>query len=68
MAATETEKKNFQGMIENISKEKNLSILDSILWYCEHTDFEIAVAATLINSTLKSAIEKDGIILNLLKK
>lgn len=59
---------NFSLEIERISKEKRLSYMDAVIWYCENYDFEIEIAAKLISGTLKSKIKVEAEDLNFLPK
>lgn len=59
---------NFSIEIEKISKEKRISYMDAILWYCEETGFEIEVAAKLISISLKTKIKMEAEELHFLPK
>lgn len=55
-------------MIEKLSVEKRIGLMDAICHYCKETEFEVEVAATLISSPLKAKIKAEAEDNNLLKK
>ena len=65
---TKEEIKNFSSMIEKLSVEKRIGLMDAICHYCKETEFEVEVAATLISSPLKAKIKAEAEDNNLLKK
>ena len=65
---TKNEISEFSTKILELAEEENLSIMDTIVGYCENTGMEIDVASTLISSSLKSKIREEAQELNLLKK
>lgn len=65
---TKNEISEFSTKIMEMSEESNLSIMDSIVGYCEQTGMEIDVASTLISSALKAKLREEAQELNLLKK
>ena len=64
---TKNEISEFSTKIMEMSEESNLSIMDSIVGYCEQTGMEIDVASTLISSALKAKLREEAEALNLLK-
>lgn len=64
---TKDEMKNFALNIERIVANTDYNYIEAIVEYCKQTGLEIEVAATLINSNLKSKIENNAMDLNLLK-
>ena len=60
--------KTFTLAIENIVKEKNLTHMDAVLWYCEQEDLEPDVLGTLISKGLKEKIEANARELNFLPR
>ena len=62
------ETKEFSMIIETMSKEMNIGLMDAICHRCKETGMEIEVAATLISSALKAKIKEEAQELNLLKK
>lgn len=65
---TKNEISEFSTKILELAEEENLSIMDTIVGYCENTGMEIDVASTLISSSLKAKIREEAQELNLLKK
>jgi len=51
------EAQQFSLMIEKIANEKSLSYMDAVLYYCETSNFEVELAAKLINNAIKSKIK-----------
>lgn len=68
MGATPTEQQNFFERITTIVQEKEITYLDALIWWCEESGLEIAVAAELTNAALKIKLEENAIQLKLLKK
>jgi hypothetical protein len=66
--ATKDEMREFSLKIEEIAKEKKMTYLDAILHYCEDTQFEVEVAATLITPALKAKISEEAQNANMIKK
>jgi hypothetical protein len=64
---TKDEMKSFALSIERLVANTDFNYIEAIVEYCKQTGLEIEVAATLINSNLKSKIENDAMDLNLLK-
>lgn len=64
---TKDEMKNFAVNIERLVANTDYNYIEAIVEYCKQTGLEIEVAATLINSNLKSKIENNAMDLNLLK-
>jgi KaiC/GvpD/RAD55 family RecA-like ATPase len=54
--------------IESIVREKRLSYMDAVLFYCKENFLEPADVASLINKSLKDKIEMDFRELNYLPK
>jgi Phage late-transcription coactivator len=65
---TKNEISEFSEKIIEIASETGMTMMDSILHYCEETGLEVDVASTLISSALKSKIREEAQELNLLKK
>ena len=65
--ATKDEMKKFAIAIEGLVANTDYTYLEAIVEYCKNTELEIEVAASLINSNLKSKIELQASDLNLLK-
>ena len=60
--------KKFTLEIENIVKEKSISHMEAILWYCEQQDIEPDSVKSLITKGLKEKIEANARELNFLPK
>ena len=60
--------KDFSLMIEQLSVEKRMGLMDAICYYCKESGLEVEVSATLISPVLKSKIREEAESLNLLKK
>jgi hypothetical protein len=65
---TRDEIKKFSMMIETVSTEMKVGLMDAICHHCKQSEMEIEVAATLISSALKAKIKEEAQSLNLLKK
>jgi hypothetical protein len=65
---TRDEIKDFSLLVENLSKDKRIGLMDAICHHCKETGLEIEVAATLISVALKSKIKEEAQELNLIKK
>ena len=60
--------KTFSLEIENIAKEKKISHMDAVLYYCEKNDMEPDSVIRLITKGLKEKIEANARELNFLPK
>ncbi len=60
--------KSFTSEIENIAKEKQITHMDAILWYCEKEGIEPDTVGKLISKGLKEKIEANARDLNYLPK
>lgn len=65
---TKDEMAKFAKSIEDFVIKTNYNYIDAIVEYCKTTGLEIEVAATLINSNLKSKIENVALDNNMLKE
>jgi hypothetical protein len=65
---TKDEMKKFSFAIDSMVANTDYTYLEAIVEYCKDTGLEIEVAATLVNSNLKSKIEGQAMDLNLLKE
>ena len=54
--------------IEDIVKEKSISHMDAVLWYCEQEGLELEGISPLISKALKEKIEADARELNFLPR
>jgi hypothetical protein len=64
---TKDEMLKFAKAIESLVANTDYNYIEAIIEYCKDTGLEIEVAATLINSNLKSKIELDAMNNNMLK-
>ena len=60
--------KTFSLEIENIAKDKKISHMDAVLYYCEKNDVEPDRVGNLITKALKQKIEANARDLNFLPK
>jgi len=60
--------KTFTLNIENIVKEKNLTHMEAVLWYCEKEGLEPDGLGSLISKGLKEKIEANARELNFLPR
>ena len=60
--------KIFTSTIENIVKEKDITHMDAVLWYCKKEGLEPDELGTLISKGLKEKIEANARELNFLPR
>jgi hypothetical protein len=60
--------KTFSLEIENIAKEKRISHIEAVLWYCTKQGIEPDTVGTLISKSLKEKIEANARELNFLPR
>ena len=60
--------KKFTLEIENIVKEKSISHMEAILWYCKKEEIEPDTVSNLITKSLKEKIEANARELNFLPR
>lgn len=58
----------FSLLIEGIVKDKRISYMDAIVWWCEKNEMEIEVAAKLCNGVIKEKLRYEAEELNFLEK
>jgi hypothetical protein len=58
----------FSIIIEQTVKEKRLSYMDAIVWWCEEHEMEIEVAAKLCNGVIKEKLRYEAQELNFMEK
>jgi hypothetical protein len=66
--ANKDEMNKFAMAIENMVATTDHNYIDAIVQYCKDSGLEIEIAATLVNSNLKSKIESDAIDANMFKE
>ena len=49
--------KEFSLKIEGIVKEKKISHMDAVVWYCEENDLDTSQVSSLISKSLKEKIK-----------
>ena len=59
--------KEFSLKIENIVKEKRISYMDAVVWYCEQNDIDTGTVSPLISKSLKEKIQVEATDLKMLK-
>ena len=60
--------KTFALVIENIVKEKEITHMDAVLWYCQKEEIELEAVGSLVSKGLKEKIEANARELNFLPK
>ena len=60
--------KTFALIIENIVKEKKITHMDAVLWYCQKEEIELEAVGSLVSKGLKEKIEANARDLNFLPK
>jgi hypothetical protein len=60
--------KEFSLKIESIVKEKRISYMDAIIWYCDTNDLDVGTLNSMINKSLKEKIKNEAINLRMLKE
>jgi len=60
--------KSFTKEIENIAKDKKITHMDAVLWYCKNEDIEPDSVSYLISKALKEKIEANARELNFLPR
>lgn len=65
---TKDEMKKFSFAIDSLVANTDYTYLEAIVQYCKDTGLEIEMAASLINTNLKTKIESQAMDLNLLKE
>jgi hypothetical protein len=58
----------FSIIIEELVKEKRLSYMDAIVWWCEKNEMEIESAAKLCNGVIKEKLRYEAQELNFMEK
>ena len=59
--------KEFSLTIENIVKEKKISHMDAVIWYCEQNGLDPSQVSSLISKSLKEKIKLEATNLKMLK-
>ena len=59
--------KEFSLKIESVVKEKLISYMDAVVWYCEQNGLDTSQVSSLISKSLKEKIQVEATNLNMLK-
>ena len=59
--------KEFSLEIEKIVKEKRISYMDAVVWYCEQNDIDTGTISSLVSKSLKEKIKLEATNLRMLK-
>ena len=59
--------KEFSLTIESIVKEKKISHMDAIVWYCNENNLDTGQISSLVSKSLKEKIQVEATRLNMLK-
>ena len=59
--------KEFSLKIENIVKEKKITYMDAVVWYCEQNDIDTGTVSNLISKSLKEKIKLEATNIKMLK-
>ena len=65
---TKDEMAKFARAIDGLVANTDFNYIEAIVEYCKQTGLEIEVAASLVNSNLKSKLANNAMDLNLLKE
>ena len=60
--------KTFALEIENIVKNKKITHMEAVLWYCQKEEIELEAVGSLVSKALKEKIEANARELNFLPK
>ena len=58
--------KEFSLTIEGVVKEKKISHMDAVIWYCDENGLDTGQVGNLISKSLKEKIEVEAVKLNML--
>ena len=59
--------KEFRLKIESIVKEKRITHMEAVIWYCEQNDIDTGTVSSLISKSLKEKIQVEATDLKMLK-
>ena len=59
--------KEFSLNIESIVKEKKISHMDAVVWYCDENELDTSQVSSLISKSLKEKIKLEATNLKMLK-
>ena len=58
--------KEFSLKIEGIVKEKRITHMEAVIWYCEQNDIDTGTVSSLVSKSLKEKIKVEAVDLRLL--
>jgi hypothetical protein len=58
--------KEFSLKIENVVKEKKISYIDAVVWYCDQNEIDTGTVSPLISKSLKEKIQVEAVDLRML--
>ena len=58
--------KEFSLKIESIVKEKRITHMEAVIWYCEQNDIDTGTVSSLISKSLKEKIQVEAVDLRML--
>ena len=58
--------KEFSLKIESIVKEKRITYMEAVVWYCEQNDIDTGSVSSLISKSLKEKIQVEAVDLRML--
>lgn len=58
--------KDFSLKIEQVVKDKKISYMDAVVWYCNENQIDTSTVGPLVNKSLKEKIEVEAIDLKML--
>ena len=59
--------KEFSLKIESIVREKHISYMDAVVWYCEQNEIDTGTVSSMINKSLKEKIKIEAQERNMVK-
>lgn len=66
--SSKIETANFEAEIIRIQKERSLSIMEAILYFCNRSDIEVELVSKLITPSLKTKLKKEAVELHFIRK
>lgn len=58
--------KDFSLKIEQVVKDKKISYMEAVIWYCDENKIDTATVGPLVNKTLKEKIQVEATDLRML--
>jgi len=59
--------KEFSLKIESIVREKHISYMDAVVWFCEQNEIDTSTVSSMINKSLKEKIKIEAQERNMVK-